>query len=49
MLEGAKGSVLQFGRNEEEATRNALNTHMAQHECGLAVAEPRKAMAAKAS
>jgi hypothetical protein len=49
MLNGAQGTLLQFARREEEATRNALNAHMVKHECGLPVAEPRTAIAAKAS
>ena len=49
MLQFAQGGVLQFARNEEQLTRKALNAHMAKHQCGLPVAEPGLAVAAKAS
>jgi hypothetical protein len=40
---------LPFFRREEEATRNALNSHMAKHECGRPVGAPEIAVVAKAS
>ena len=48
-LESAQGTAAQFFRSEEDATRTALNTHMAKHECGRPVAEPEIAIVAKAS
>jgi hypothetical protein len=48
-LRGAKGTLLPFFRREEEATRNALNSHMAKHECGRPVGAPEIAVVAKAS
>jgi hypothetical protein len=48
-LRFTQGTLLPFARREEEATRNALNTHMAKHECGRPVAEPEIAFMAKAS
>jgi len=49
MLQFAHGGALQFARSKERATRKALNAHMAKHQCGLPVAEPGLAVAAKAS
>jgi hypothetical protein len=49
MSESAQGKAVQFFRSDENATRNALNTHMAKHECGLAVTESETGVAAKAS
>jgi hypothetical protein len=48
-LRGAQGKLLQFFRSEEEAARNALNIHMAMHECGRPVAAPEMAVVARAS
>jgi hypothetical protein len=48
-LRSAQGTLLQFFRSEEEATRKALNSHMAKHECGCPVGAPEIALVAKAS
>jgi hypothetical protein len=49
VLEVAQGTLLPFARREEEATRSALNSHLAKHACGRPVGEPEIALAAKAS
>jgi hypothetical protein len=49
MLESAQRNAVQFFRIDEDATRSALNTHMAKHDCGRPVAEPEIAIVAKAS
>jgi len=48
-LRGAQGTLLPFARRDEETTRNALNSHMAKHECRRPVAEPEIVLVAKAS